>query len=183
MVLPIYLYGQQVLREEAKDVDLATEKEEVTKLVANMWETLAVADGCGLAAPQVGVSKKIFIVDGTGLSDTYGYLKDFKRTMINPEIVSESEGTAEYSEGCLSVPGIYAEVRRPESLTIRYLDENFNEVTETLDKFSARIVQHEYEHLTGHMFVDDLAPIRKKMISRKLQNIAKGKTQTHYRTK
>lgn len=182
MVLPIYLYGQDVLREDAQAADLE-KKEEISALIGSMWETLAKADGCGLAAPQVGVSKRIFIVDGTVVADTYDYLKDFKRTMINPQIIEESAETCSYSESCLSVPGIYAEVRRPEKITIRYWNENFEEVTETLDKFAARIVQHEYEHLGGGLFVDNLAPIRKKMITKKLLGIAKGKVSTHYKTK
>lgn len=182
MILPIYLYGQPVLRKEAEAVDLSG-KEEIKELVANMWETLAKADGCGLAAPQVGKSMRLFIVDGTVVADVYDYLKDFRRTMINPEIIEESEERSTYSEGCLSVPGIYADVQRPKKITVRYLDENFEEKTEELDNFAARIVQHEYEHLTGHLFVDDIAPIRRKMISGKLQNITKGKTATHYKTK
>lgn len=182
MVLPIYLYGQDVLRNEAHDADLS-KKEEIKELIASMWETLAKADGCGLAAPQVGVSLRIFIVDGTVVADTYDYLADFKRTMINPQIIQESDESCSYSEGCLSVPGIYAEVRRPTAIKIHYWNENFEEVTEELDKFAARIVQHEYEHLGGGLFVDNLAPIRKKMITKKLLGISKGKVSTHYKTK
>lgn len=182
MVLPIYLFGQQVLRERAKEADL-NDREGLTKLIQDMWDTLAKADGCGLAAPQVGVSLRVFIVDGTVVAETYDYLKDFKRTMINPEVIEESEETCDYSEGCLSVPGIYADVRRPSKITIRYYDENFEQVTETLDKFGARIVQHEYQHLDGGLFVDSIAPIRRKMVSKKLMSISKGKVSTHYRTK
>ena len=133
MVLPIYLYGQQVLRDRAKEAALS-DREGLQNLVRELWDTLAKADGCGLAAPQVGISLRVFVVDGTVVADTYPYLKDFKRTMINPEIIGESNESCEYSEGCLSVPGIYADVRRPSSITIRYYDENLNEVTETLDK-------------------------------------------------
>lgn len=182
MILPIYLYGQNVLREVAQEADL-NKKEELTELVGNLWETLAKADGCGLAAPQVGISLRVFVVDGTVVADTYDYLKDFKRTMINPEILEESEETCEYSEGCLSVPGIYADVRRPSRIKIRYWNEKFEQVTETLDKFAARIVEHEYEHLDGGLFVDDISPIRKKMINKKLFGISKGKVSTHYKTK
>ncbi len=112
MILPIYLYGSDVLRKENADADI-TDRETVGKLVDDMWETLKAADGCGLAAPQVGVSLRVVIVDGTDLADTYPELKDFRRTMINPSVLEESEDTCEFSEGCLSVPGIYAEVRRP----------------------------------------------------------------------
>ena len=182
MVLPIYLYGQQVLRDRAKEAALS-DREGLQNLVRDLWDTLAKADGCGLAAPQVGISLRVFVVDGTVVADTYPYLKDFKRTMINPEIIGESNESCEYSEGCLSVPGIYADVRRPSSITIRYYDENLNEVTETLDKFGARIVQHEYQHLDGGLFVDSIAPIRRKMISKKLLGISKGRISTRYKTK
>jgi len=182
MILPIYLYGQQVLRDVAQEADL-TKKEELTTLIKDMWDTLAKADGCGLAAPQVGVSLRIFIVDGTMVSETYSYLKDFKRTMINPVVLEESDDTADYSEGCLSVPGIYADVRRPSKIKIQYYNENFEQVTEELDKFGARIVQHEYEHLDGGLFFDTIAPIRKKMLTKKLQNISRGKISTHYKAK
>lgn len=182
MVLPIYLYGQQVLRETAKEADL-NDKETLKTLITDLWDTLAKADGCGLAAPQVGVSLRVFIVDGTMVSDAYSYLHDFKRTMINPEIIEESDETSEYNEGCLSVPGVYADVRRPSKITIRYYNENFEQVTETLDKFGARIVQHEYQHLDGGLFVDTVAPIRKKMLGKKLISISKGKVSTHYKSK
>jgi len=182
MVLPIYLYGQPVLRERAKEADL-NDKEGLTKLIQDLWDTLAKADGCGLAAPQVGVSIRVFVVDGTIVADTYDYLKDFKRTMINPEFIEESEETCDYSEGCLSVPGIYADVRRPSRITVRYYNENFEQVTETLDKFGARIVQHEYQHLDGGLFVDSIAPIRRKMVTKKLMSISKGRVSTHYKIK
>ena len=112
MKLPIYLYGSEVLREPAAEADL-DRKEELAELVGNMEETLAGADGCGLAAPQVGIPLRVLIVDGRDLADVYPYLKDFKRVMINPVVTEESSNTCEYQEGCLSVPGIYADVRWP----------------------------------------------------------------------
>ena len=122
MILPIYLYGSEVLRRENVDVDL-NDKEGILKLIEDMKETLKVADGCGLAAPQVGINKNLVIVDGRDLSDTYDYLGDFFRVMINPVVLEESEQTCEYSEGCLSVPGIYAEVTRPSKIKVEYYDE------------------------------------------------------------
>lgn len=182
MKLPIFLYGSKILRENAADADLM-KKDEITALVADMEETLAAADGCGLAAPQVGVPSRVLIVDGRGLEDVYPYLKDFKRIMINPELLEESRETCDYSEGCLSVPGIYAEVRRPERIKVRYVNEKFEIVTEEFDKFACRMVQHEMDHLDGKMFVDRVAPIRRKMISKKLGNISHGKVSAHYKTR
>ena len=142
-----------------------------------------MADGCGLAAPQIGVSQRVLIVDGTVMADVYDYLTDFKRVMINPEVIEESESKCEYNEGCLSIPGVYADVVRPESMTVRYYNENFEEVTEKFDKFACRMIQHEMSHLDGVVFTDLVAPIRKKMLSKKLQNISRGKVSTRYKAK
>ena len=182
MILPIYLYGSEVLRKENKDVDL-NDKEAILKLIEDMKETLKVADGCGLAAPQVGVNQRLVIVDGRELSDTYDYLHDFFRVMINPEIVEESEETCEFSEGCLSVPGVYAEVYRPSKIKVEYYNENLEKVVEEFDRFACRMVQHELSHLEGNLFVDNISPIRRKMIARKLQAISKGSVQTRYKSK
>lgn len=182
MILPIYLYGSDVLRQESQMADL-TKKEEILNLIADMKETLQKADGCGLAAPQVGVNLRIALVDGRDLADTYPYLKDFTRIFINPVVLEETGEMCEYSEGCLSVPGIYAEVRRPSRIKVEYYNEDFEKVTEEFDKFSARMIQHEFDHLKGNLFVDHLAPIRKKLITKKLQNIQKGKVQTRYKVK
>lgn len=182
MIRPIYLYGADVLRKKAAPVDI-TKTEEIKSLVADLWETLAVAEGCGLAAPQIGVSLRAVIVDGDVMSDVYDYLKGFKRTMINPVVVSESETMCEYNEGCLSVPGIYADVRRPESLRVEYYDENLEKHDEVFDKFAARMIQHELSHLEGNLFTDLVAPIRRKMVSRKLQGISSGKIRTSYKSK
>lgn len=182
MKLPIYLYGSRVLRENAQEADLS-DREKLTQLIADMEETLASADGCGLAAPQVGVPVRVLIVDGRDLTDAYPYLKDFKRVMINPVVVEESRETCDYSEGCLSVPGIYAEVRRPERIRVEYLNGDFEKVSEEFDKFACRMIQHELDHLDGKMFVDRVAPIRRKMISKKLMNISHGKISAHYKTR
>ena len=182
MILPIYLYGADVLRKENVEADL-NDKEGILKLIEDMKETLKLADGCGLAAPQVGVNLRIVIVDGRDLSDTYEYLHDFFRVMINPVVVEESEDTCEYSEGCLSVPGVYAEVTRPSKIKVEYYNENFEKVIEEFDKFGCRMVQHELSHLEGNLFVDNISPIRRKMITRKLQAITKGAVQTRYKSK
>ncbi len=182
MIKPLYLYGSGVLREAAAEADLS-KKEELAALVADLKDTLVKADGCGLAAPQIGVSLRVLIVTGKGLEDAYPYLTGFSRVMINPEVIEESREQCTFSEGCLSVPGIYADVTRPAKIKLRYYDEDLKEVEETLDKFACRMVQHEMDHLDGTMFVDRLAPIRKKMISKKLQNISRGKVSTAYKTK
>ena len=182
MILPIYLYSSEVLRKENVDIDL-NDKEAIVKLLEDMKDTLKVADGCGLAAPQVGVNKRMVIVDGRELTETYPELKDFFRVMINPVVVEESEQTCEYSEGCLSVPGIYAEVRRPSVIKVEYYDENLEKVVEEFDGFACRMVQHELSHLEGNLFVDNVSPIRRKMIARKLVAISKGAVQTRYKSK
>ena len=182
MVQPIYVYGADVLRAVAAEADLS-KKEELQALVQDLKDTLQYADGCGLAAPQIGVSLRVLIVDGTGMTDVYDYLKGFRRTMINPVVLEESDRLCEYSEGCLSIPGVYADVRRPDRIKVAYYDENLQPVTETFDKFACRMVQHEMSHLDGDLFVDHVAPIRKKIISKKLMNIAKGRVSARYTTK
>ncbi len=182
MIKPIYLYGQQVLRDVAVDADL-NDKEGIAALVTDLKETLEKSEGCGLAAPQIGVSQRVVIVTGEGMEDTYPYLKDFKRTLINPVVVEESSSQCTFNEGCLSVPFVYADVTRPSSIKVRYYDEDLKEVEEVFDKFACRMVQHELDHLDGTLFVDKVAPIRKKMIAKKLVNIAHGKVRTGYKTK
>ena len=182
MILPIYLYGSEVLRNENKEADLQ-DQEGLAKLIEDMKDTLKVADGCGLAAPQVGVNQRVVIVDGRELTETYDYLKDFFRVMINPVVLEESEETCEFSEGCLSVPGIYAEVRRPSVIKVEYYNENLEKVVEVFDRFACRMVQHELSHLEGNLFVDNVSPIRRKMLMRKLQAISKGAVQTRYKSK
>ena len=182
MIQPIYLYGSEVLRANAPEADL-NKKEELAQLVLDLKETLAASEGCGLAAPQIGVSTRVLIVDGDVMTDVYDYLAGFKRVMINPVIIEESEQTCEFNEGCLSVPGIYADVTRPKSITVEYYDENLNKVTEKLDKFACRMVQHEMSHLDGVLFSDLVSPIRKKIIAKKLLAISKGNVTPHYKTK
>ena len=182
MILPIYLYGAEVLRKKAEEADLS-KKDEILQLLADMKETLVHADGVGLAAPQVGVSKRILIVDGDPLKDTYPYLAGWRRTMINPVVTEQSSSRCTYNEGCLSVPGIYADVTRPDAITVEYYNENFEKVTEHLDKFACRMVQHELSHLDGNVFTDEVSPIRRKMLAKKLQNILKGKVHPRYNSK
>ena len=182
MIQPIYLYGSEVLRRKAQEADL-TKKEEIAQLVEDLRETLKKSEGCGLAAPQIGVSLRVLVVDGDEVADTYTYLKGFKRVMINPVVIEEGDALCEYSEGCLSVPGIYADVRRPSSMKVEYYDENLEKVTEVFDKFGCRMVQHEMSHLDGVLFTDLVAPIRRKMLAKKLTAIARGHVSTQYKSK
>ena len=182
MIQPIYLHGSEVLRQKAAEADL-TKKEELSALIVDLKDTLERSEGCGLAAPQIGVSLRVVIVDGDVMQDVYPYLKGFKRTIINPQILEESASQCEYEEGCLSVPGVYCNVRRPESIKLRYWGEDFQEHTEVFDKFAARMIQHELSHLDGVLFTDLVAPIRRKMIGKKLINISHGKVATRYNAK
>lgn len=181
MILPIYLLGQPVLRKEAEE--LTPDYPELKQLIADMFETLTQADGCGLAAPQIGKSIRLFVVDGTELAEDYPDCEGFKKAFVNPEIVEESEETVAYSEGCLSLPGISENVIRPVRVKIHYYDADFNEYEEWLDGFSSRIFQHEYDHIEGHVFTDRISPIRRQFIQGKLQNIVKGKTTARYKCK
>lgn len=178
MIKPIFLYGSEVLRRKAPEFDL-TKKEDLAALVQDLKDTLKASDGCGLAAPQIGVSTRVLIVDGGEVEGS----ETFARTMVNPVIVSQSETECVYNEGCLSVPGIYSDVSRPESITVRYYDESLREVTEDLKDFNCRMVQHEMSHLDGCLFVDLVTPIRRKMIAGKLSKVASGKVATPYNSK
>lgn len=181
MILPIYLYGQPVLRKATEEI---VEGElDLKQLELDMQETLKAADGCGLAAPQIGMSKRLFIVDGTDLAEDFPECAGLKKTFVNPTIIEESEETISYAEGCLSLPGISENVVRPRTITIQYQDTDFQTHTETFTDFAARIVLHEYDHLEAHVFTDRISPIRKQFVKGKLTNIAKGKTTARYRTK
>jgi len=181
MILPIYLYGQPVLRKEAEDVP-ETYPELVT-LAENMFATMEKANGVGLAAPQVGLALRMFVVDGNGLVEDFPECAGIRRCMINPEIVEQSEETNTKDEGCLSIPGIYESVKRPNWIVINYLDEHMEEHEERLEGFAARMVLHEYDHLDGKMFIDHVSPLRKQFIKGKLQAILKGKSNPQYKFK
>ena len=179
MILPIYLYGEAALRKPTGEIDKSYP--ELKTLIDNMFETLTNAEGCGLAAPQVGKSIRLFVVDGTELGEDYPDCVNFKQVFINPEIVEQSDETSTYSEGCLSLPGISENVVRPKTIKVRYQDADFNWHEETFTDFRARIVQHEYDHLEGHVFTDRISPIRKTFARNKLAAIAKGKVGARYK--
>lgn len=181
MILPIYTYGQPVLRKETENI--TKEYPNLAALVDNMFQTMYNSDGVGLAAPQVGLNIRLFVIDASPMVDVFPEIDTAKHVFINPEITEFGEETVSYEEGCLSVPGIHEKVVRPKEITINYFDENFVEHTDRLDGFFARIVQHEYDHLEGHVFTDHVSPLRRQMISGKLQNIAKGKVRCSYKIK
>ncbi|MBR1929571.1 MAG: peptide deformylase [Paludibacteraceae bacterium] len=181
MILPIYLYGQPVLRRSTDEID--SSYPDLKQLISDMYETLTVAEGCGLAAPQIGRSIRVFVVDGSELGEDYPECVSFKQAFINPQIIEFSEDKSAYSEGCLSLPGISETVIRPKTIKIKYFDEDFNEHIDEFTDFKARIVLHEYDHLEGNVFTDKISPIRRQFVKSKLSNIAKGKTSARYKTK
>lgn len=177
MIYPIVMYGDPVLRQRAKDIEKGTD---LTQLIEDMYETMHGASGIGLAAPQIGKAIRLFIVDGTVLEDE-PTLTDFKKAFINPLIVEETGEAWEYEEGCLSIPNIREKVARKEKLKLRYFDEQWNQREEEFDGLKARIIQHEYDHIEGKLFVDYLPALKKRLLKGKLADISKGKVDTDYR--
>lgn len=181
MILPMYIFGQPVLRKEADEIE--EDFPNLKELIENMYETLRRSDGVGLAAPQVGLSKRLFIVDLDCLSEDHPEYKGYFKTFINPEIVEFGTEMSSYEEGCLSLPGIHENVKRPSRVLLNYLDEEFNEHEEWFDGFPARVIQHEYDHLEGKLFIDRLGALRKQMLKSKLAAMAKGKYEASYKCK
>ncbi len=186
MILPIAAYGHPVLRKVAKDIDKTYPNLE--ELIANMKETMYNASGVGLAAPQVALPIRLFVIDAApfaedvNLSETeQSFLKTFQRVFINAKMIKEEGKEWAMKEGCLSIPGINENVFRQEKITIEYYDENFEKKTEVLDGMAARVVQHEYDHIEGVLFTDKINTLTKRLISNKLKNIAKGKVKADYK--
>lgn len=178
MVYPIVMYGDPVLRKRAKDIQEGSE--EVKQLAEDMFETMHAAQGIGLAAPQIGKDIRMFIVDGSVLDDE-PELVDFKKVFINAEIIEEDEDHEDMEEGCLSIPNIREKVGRPSSIRIKYFDENWNAFEEDFLGMKARIIQHEYDHIEGVLFIDYLTPLKKRLLKSKLSDISKGDVDTQYR--
>jgi peptide deformylase len=181
MLLPVYLYGSTVLRKKAADI--SQDYPNFKQLITDMWETMYQAEGVGLAAPQVGKSVRVFVVDAEVLASDYPEAKGFKKAFINAQLVEEEGEEWAYSEGCLSVPKLNENVYRPYRVHLKYLDENFAPHDEWFEGICARIVQHEYDHLEGKTFVDKLPPIRRQLLKSKLTKINKGEVSTIYRVK
>lgn len=186
MILPIVAYGDPILKKRASEISKPTPKLDET--ILNMYESMYGAHGVGLAAPQVGLSIRLFIVDTSPFADDEEYsveeqekLKDFKRTFINAKIIEETGVEWSFNEGCLSIPNVREEVLRKPVIKVEYLDENFNTHTETFDGLIARVIQHEYDHIEGILFTDKVSTLKKRLLKGKLSNISKGKTSVDYR--
>ena len=186
MVLPIVAYGDPVLRKVGKDIDKDSPK--LNELISNMWETMYNASGVGLAAPQIGLPVRLFLVDATPFAEDEELsekertaLEGFKEVFINPKIEEETGNDWVFNEGCLSIPDIREDVTRKDTITISYLDENFQKHTETFDGILARIIQHEYDHIEGVLFTDKLSSLKKRLLKGRLSNISKGKINVEYR--
>jgi peptide deformylase len=189
MILPIVAYGDPVLKMEAEEIDESYP--ELKELIANMFETMYQAKGVGLAAPQIGKSIRLFIVDGAPFADEEGEepdpkaagIESFKKVFINPIIEDESGPKWSFQEGCLSIPKIRENVSRHEKLRISYYDENWSFHEETYEGYAARIIQHEYDHIEGILFTDHLNPLKKKLLQKRLLNISSGQITIDYRMK
>lgn len=186
MIYPIVAYGDTVLRKVAQNIEKGSL--DVKKLAEDMFETMYAASGVGLAAPQIGMNIRMFIVDGTPINDNLEdpedfdpSLEGFKKVFINAEIVEENGEEWAYEEGCLSLPGIREEVYRPETVTIRYFDTEWNEHTEIHKGLAARIIQHEYDHIDGILFTDHLSGVKRQLLKKKLTNISKGIVDAEYK--
>jgi peptide deformylase len=179
MIYPVIVYGDPILRKKAEPI--TADFQNLHNFIQNMFETMYHSDGVGLAAPQVGQSIRIFVIDTT--SDNESETPGIKRAFINPEIIEVFGDEWSMNEGCLSLPEIREDVLRPESVTIKYQDENFVEHEETFSSFTSRAIQHEYDHLEGIMFIDYLNPLRKRILKSKLVAISKGKVKPKYRIK
>jgi len=183
MILPIYIYGNAVLRQEAQDID--KDYPELSSFIADMYETLANSDGIGLAAPQVGRGIRVVVIDLDDLSKDMPEYKGFKKTYINPHILEYDETAPKKSseEGCLSLPGIHENVARPTRIHVTYMDEQFTLHDEWVEGYLARVMQHEFDHLEGTMFIDRVSPMRKQLIRGKLKAMLNGRYKCSYKTK
>ncbi|HXC06476.1 MAG TPA: peptide deformylase [Bacteroidia bacterium] len=188
MILPIVAYGDPVLKKNGIEID--RDYPGLKELIGNMFDTMYNAKGVGLAAPQVGKSIRLFIVDAIPFADDEDeeldkkeveYLRTFKKVFINARMLNEEGEEWKFNEGCLSIPKIREDVMRPPDIRLVYLDEDFKEHTETFTGMAARIIQHEYDHIDGKLFTDRISPLRKRLIKGKLADISKGKVQTDYK--
>jgi len=188
MILPIVAYGSPVLKKKAEDI--SKDHPKIDELLENMFETMYKASGVGLAAPQIGLSIRLFIVDAKPFSEEESLsdlekneLESFKRVFINPQIIEENGIEWDFNEGCLSIPDVHEDIFRKPEITVEYLDENFTPQKEKLTGLAARVVQHEYDHIEGILFTDRISNLKKRLIKNKLTNISKGKIEVGYKMK
>lgn len=182
MILPIYIYGQPVLRKVAEDI--TPDYPDLQQLIADMWETLASSDGIGLAAPQIGKAIRLVVIDLDVLSEDLPEYKGFRRVFINPHIVELDDTQTDSSEeGCLSLPAIHEKVVRPTRIHVKWQDEQFQPHDEWVGGYLARVMQHEFDHLDGHVFIDRISPLRRQLIQGKLKALIQGRYRCGYKTK
>ena len=186
MILPIVAYGDPVLRKVGKEID--ADYPNLDGLLENMFETMYNAQGVGLAAPQIGLPIRLFIIDATPFAEDEDLqpeeqelLKDFKKVFINAKILEENGDSWNFNEGCLSIPDIREDVSRQEKVRLEYYDENFERHEEEFSGLAARVIQHEYDHIEGVLFTDKLSSLRKRLLKGKLANISKGKVKADYK--
>jgi peptide deformylase len=181
MIYPVVVYGHPVLRKVAEDI--TKDYEGLPQLIDDMFQTMYKAEGVGLAAPQIGLAIRLFVIDARPLEEDYPEVKDFVKSFINARIIEREGETVVESEGCLSLPGIREEVSRPSKIRIQYYDQQFNFHDEVYEGFSARVIQHEYDHIDGKMFIDYLSPLKRRFLKGKLTAITKGNVDVSYRIK
>ena len=180
MILPIYAYGQPVLKKVAEAI--SPDYPELKELIENMWETMYNAQGIGLAAPQIGLPIRMFMIDTVQLEDGDGTgVNGMKQIFINAQKIEEGGKLWDYEEGCLSIPDVRGDVKRPAQIRLRYLDENFEEHEKVFSGMIARVIQHEYDHIDGILFTELLKPLKKRRVKRRLENIKKGQIEPDYR--
>jgi peptide deformylase len=180
MIFPIVVYGHPVLRKIAADIE--KDYPGLNQLIADLFETMYHSDGLGLAAPQIGKSVRIFVIDGKPAAEDDPMMANFKKAFINPHIIEKDGEMVLMSEGCLSIPGLREDVNRESRIRITYYDENWNFFDEIYQGYPARVIQHEYDHLDGIMFTDKVSPLRKRLLKGKLTAISKGRFEADYRT-
>lgn len=183
MILPIYTYGQPVLRKVAQDIP--TDYPDLQQLISDMYETMEASSGVGLAAPQIGKSIRVVVIDLDVLKDEFPEYEGFRHAYINPHIIEIDEKSEKVNmeEGCLSVPGLSEKVARHSRIHVQYLDENLQPHDEWVEGYLARVMQHEFDHLEGVLYVDRITPLRKQLIRNKLRGMMQGKYSCAYKTK
>lgn len=180
MTLPIYLYGHPVLRKPTESI--TAEYPELQKLISDMWETMYHSEGVGLAAPQIGRSIRLIVIDGSPLAESEPSCADGKMVLINPELtVIDDIEPISRDEGCLSLPGLSESVKRTEHIRLRWFDENFQPHEKEFNGFLSRIIQHEYDHLEGKVYMDHVSPIRRTLLKSKLAALVKGRVKCDYK--